>query len=276
LPRAVRSLLAQTWQDFEILVVDDNPPEARISTDPVLANLLRHPKVRVLTHEQPLNASAARNFALGAVQGEWITYLDDDDAYQAGKLERQLQRALKSGLPVGTCGVTFHLARRERKRVLYTEEVRGSELLLMSLALPTLFHRKPTGMSFDEKLFAGEDAYYFYGLLDYFKIDRIFNVPESLVDVYPQHGPRVNSNAEGLWQACQAIYRDFAPSYGLVAAEAFLTRSRLGRLKFQPDGFREMSGLAWKLIRLRGRREFRFVVNSLLFKFPFVRRFLVS
>jgi len=49
----VRSLLAQAFGDLEILVVDDNPPEARVSADPGLASLLQHPKVRVLTHEHP-------------------------------------------------------------------------------------------------------------------------------------------------------------------------------------------------------------------------------
>src|SRR5438477_1244496 len=89
LTRAVRSLLAQTFADFEILVVDDNPAEARVATDPVLNSLLQHPKVRLLTHEQPRNAAAARNVALRAARGAWITYLDDDDAYQPSKLERQ-------------------------------------------------------------------------------------------------------------------------------------------------------------------------------------------
>src|SRR5437870_2723711 len=92
LPRALRSLLAQTYSDFEILVVDDNPSEKRVSSDPALASLLKHPKVRVLVHEQPRNAAAARNVALREARGEWISYLDDDDAYQPAKLERQLHQ----------------------------------------------------------------------------------------------------------------------------------------------------------------------------------------
>ena len=278
LERAIRSLLAQTWQDFEILVVDDNPPGMRVSTDAALKPLLGDPKVRVLIHEQPLNASAARNVGLTAARGEWITFLDDDDAYQPAKLERQLQQASKTGLPLGACGVTFHLAHRVRKRGLNVDEVAGSDLLLapLTLSTPTLFHRKAPGLFFDEKLSAGEDAYYFYQLLHHFKTGRMFNVPEPLVDIYPQPGARVNANAEGLWQSSQAIYRDFAPAYGAMAAEAFQTRSRLGYLKFQKGGYSEMARLAGKLLRMRGRCEFRFIVNCLLFKVPIARRFLVS
>src|SRR5438105_5863804 len=140
LPRAVRSLLGQTFTDFEILVVDDNPPEARVFTDSVLTSLLDHPKVRVLNHDQPRNASSARNVGLRAARGEWVTYLDDDDAYQPTKLEKQLRQAQKSSLPLGICGVTFHLARRRRRRVLAGDKVAGDELLLIHFAMPTLFH----------------------------------------------------------------------------------------------------------------------------------------
>src|SRR2546423_502644 len=150
LPRAVRSLLAQTFTDFEILVVDDNPAEARVSTDPALHSLLQHPKVRLLTHDQPRNAAAARNVGLRAARGEWITYLDDDDAYQPAKLERQWQQARKTGLRLGICGVTYHLSRRRRARVFPGEEARGTDLLLMDLALPTLFHSKVEEVFFDE------------------------------------------------------------------------------------------------------------------------------
>ena len=276
LPRALRSLLSQTWDDFEILVVDDNPPQTRVSTAPALAALLRHPKVRVLTHEQPRNASAARNVGLRAACGEWVTYLDDDDAYQPAKLEKQLLKAQETNLPFGICGVTYHLAHRLRKRVIPSEEIVGPELLLLSFALPTLFHRNNQKVLFDEDLFAGEDAYYFHDLVRHFKVDRIFNVAESLVDVYPQPGPRVNTNAEGIWQASLAIHRDFAPAYPPLAAEAFLTRARLGYLKFQKGGVPEMAILAWKLSRLEGGKELRFILNCFLFKMPLARRFLVS
>src|SRR2546426_5807706 len=169
LPRAVRSLLAQTCDDFEVLVVDDNPPESRVSSDPVLVSLLGNPKLRVLSHDRPCNAAAARNVALRAARGEWITYLDDDDAYQPAKLEKQLSRAPKTGLPMGICGVTYHLKRRQCKRGLLAEQLGGNELLLVSFALPTLFHRNATDVFFDESLSAGEDTYHFYRLVNHFR-----------------------------------------------------------------------------------------------------------
>jgi len=275
LPRAIRSLLAQTCQDFEILIVDDNPVEKRVSSDPALRTILSDPKIRVLTHDQPRNAAAARNVGLQAARGEWITYLDDDDSYQPAKLELQLRHAEKSRLPLGICGLTFHLRRRQRRRLYSLEQTSGPELLLLSFALPTLFHKHAPGLLFDENLAAGEDSHFFYRLIAHFKTDRVFNVPELLVDIYPQPGPRVNTNSEALWQAALLIHRDFASAYGQAASQIFLARSKLGYLKYQPHSLPGMLSVAAELGRLRGRKEARFIINALLFKAPFARRFLV-
>jgi hypothetical protein len=161
-------------------------------------------------------------------------------------------------------------------RVLAAEEVTGSDLLLMAFPTPTLFHRNSAAIFYDENLCAGEDAHYLQQLLDHFKTKRIFNVPQSLIDIFPQPRLRVNNNSQGMWQATEAIYRDFAPAYGVEAAEAFLARSQLGCLKLQPGGFRLMVKSACRLTRLRGRKELRFILNCFLFKVPFARRFLVS
>jgi hypothetical protein len=246
-----------------------------VSANPTLQSLLQNPKVRVVTHDCPRNASSARNVALQKARGEWITYLDDDDAYRSTKLEMQFRQAQKSRLPIGTCGTTFHLRSRQRDWLVKGSEIGGSELLLIPLALPTLFHLRTSAVLFDENLNAGEDAYYFYQLLRHFQLDRIFNVPESLVDVYPQAGVRVNTNAEALWEASQAIYRDFASGYGPIAAETFLARAQLGYSKFQPGDFAGMVRVASKLVRLRGRKDLRFILNCFLFKLPLARRFLV-
>jgi glycosyltransferase involved in cell wall biosynthesis len=269
-------LLAQTYQDYEIILIDDNPPEERVAADPTLIPLLEHAKLRLLVHENPRNAASARNVGLRAAHGKWITYLDDDDSYQPTKLQKQWERAKQTNLPLGLCGVTYHAGGRRRQRQVSKMELGKSEALLLFPALPTLFHRNSGTNFFDEKLFASEDAYFFCQLVEDLKIDRIFNVAESLVDVYPQPSARVNTNAEATWKAAQAIYRDFAPAYGASMAEVFLAQARLGYWKLQKGGFREMFKLSSVLLRLRGWKDARFILNCFAFKIPWLRRLLVS
>lgn len=92
LTKAIDSVLAQTYQDVEIIVVDDNNPdtEARKSTEAVMAEYKDNSKVRYLRHEVNKNGSAARNTGFRASKGEYVAFLDDDDYWNPQKLEKQL------------------------------------------------------------------------------------------------------------------------------------------------------------------------------------------
>lgn len=71
LPRAVQSALEQTFEDLEVIVVDD------ASTEKV--QLPEHPKLRVIHLPTQQGGAAARNAGTEAARGCWVTYLDDDD-----------------------------------------------------------------------------------------------------------------------------------------------------------------------------------------------------
>ena len=85
LPRALDSVLAQTWGDFELIVVDDG------SADGTAEMVARdYPSVRLIQQANQ-GVSAARNTGTRAAGGEWIAFLDSDDAWLPKKLEYQLK-----------------------------------------------------------------------------------------------------------------------------------------------------------------------------------------
>ena len=92
LARSVNAALKQTYQNIEIIVVDDNNPdtEARHNTEGIMAAYRDNPKVRYLKHEKNKNGAAARNTGIRAAKGRYIAFLDDDDEWLPEKLERQL------------------------------------------------------------------------------------------------------------------------------------------------------------------------------------------
>jgi len=85
--RSVDSVLAQTYQDFEIIVVDDGGSD----------NLARalggvgDDRLRTVAHGQNRGAAAARNTGVAEARGRYIAFLDSDDWWLAEKLERQLK-----------------------------------------------------------------------------------------------------------------------------------------------------------------------------------------
>jgi glycosyltransferase involved in cell wall biosynthesis len=82
---AVASVLAQTWREFELLVVDDG------STDPTSEALAPYAsRIRLLRRESRGGVSAARNTGIAAARGEWLAFLDSDDLWLPEKLAQQM------------------------------------------------------------------------------------------------------------------------------------------------------------------------------------------
>jgi glycosyltransferase involved in cell wall biosynthesis len=85
--RAIDSVLAQTCQDFEIIVADDGS-EAAVSTE---VDGIGDPRIRLIRHAVNRGASAARNTGARAGTAPFIAFLDSDDEWLPTKLERQLE-----------------------------------------------------------------------------------------------------------------------------------------------------------------------------------------
>lgn len=91
---AIASVLSQTFQDFEVLVINDG------STDGDYDSLTStDPRIRVL-HLPGCGVSTARNLGMGAARGELIAFLDADDVWFPGKLQAQVSY-MQAHLDVG-------------------------------------------------------------------------------------------------------------------------------------------------------------------------------
>lgn len=90
--RAVRSALAQTYEQIEVIVVVDGPDTATANA----LELITDPRLRVIVLPQGQGAQAARNAGIDAAGGDWIALLDDDDEWLPEKTSIQMARATSS------------------------------------------------------------------------------------------------------------------------------------------------------------------------------------
>lgn len=94
LAQALESLAAQTFRDFEIVLVDDNdePQWNETVREIVAAFQSGHEDVALRHLENHPNQGSAktRNAGIAAANGQYVTFLDDDDLYLPEKLQRQV------------------------------------------------------------------------------------------------------------------------------------------------------------------------------------------
>lgn len=82
---AIESVLAQTYQNLEIIVIDDG------SNDNARGVLVPYRDKITYLYQENRGVSAARNLGIGHAKGEYIAFLDADDIWLPGKLDRQMQ-----------------------------------------------------------------------------------------------------------------------------------------------------------------------------------------
>ncbi|MBO4864601.1 MAG: glycosyltransferase family 2 protein [Eubacterium sp.] len=104
---AVTSVLKQTYDKIEVIVVDNGSSEPLTLSEAYLSD----PRVRVLTFKEPLGAAGARNEGVKAAKGRYVAFLDADDYWEADKLSHQM-KALKRCAEKKTEPVLCFTARR--------------------------------------------------------------------------------------------------------------------------------------------------------------------
>ena len=93
LEKSIKSVLNQSYENIEVIVVDDNDPstEYRKNTEKLMKEYEKNSKVIYIKHEKNKNGAVARNTGIKASKGEYIGFLDDDDEFLEDKIKKQVQ-----------------------------------------------------------------------------------------------------------------------------------------------------------------------------------------
>jgi len=87
--RAIQSILNQTYQDFEIIIIDDGSKD---DTEKIIRGFQEKDKrIKYIRFEENKGAAAARNAGIKMSKGEYITFQDSDDEWVIDKLEKQMK-----------------------------------------------------------------------------------------------------------------------------------------------------------------------------------------
>lgn len=220
LARAIASVVAQSHDRWELIVVDDASTDGTAE----MVRAMADPRIRLVRHDRNAGVAAARNTGIGAARGAFLAFLDSDDTWRPDKLARQLDLMQRCGPVVGVVYSGLVPRRDDGPGPAWRPRARGNVLpdMLASNAVhlgtsSVLMRREvaETIGGFDETLPANEDHDYWTRAARFYAFDF---VPEPLI-VYDQTGPDGPKDKRSLDFAANMRARDlFVSRHGVEAA----------------------------------------------------------
>ncbi len=233
---ALHSVMAQTYKDLEIIVVDDSPLDFD-GRDAVRRTIMDScSTVRYISHGENRGAPAARNTGIREAKGEYVAFLDDDDEWLPEKIEEQIKGFTTEKIALVYSGFIIHDEIHHTqfisKRIYHSGKVYFDLLELNfigSTSVPLIRKEYLEAIGgFDESLESRQDLDVYLRLAKEYEINY---VPGEWVIRHWHRGKRITTvpsarlqgtmrviekNADALKKrphACACLYRSLIPQY---------------------------------------------------------------
>jgi glycosyltransferase involved in cell wall biosynthesis len=295
LQRALDSVVAQTFQDYEVIVVDD----ASKDNTQAFLRTYESARLRVLRNETNRGVSAARNLGARAARGEFITFLDDDDALRPDALDALNERISNvPGLDFLWGGRLVHemdaadrpIGTREEDWSQAPATVRGNSFLqyVLTIATSSVFTIRRTAFErtsgFDEKLRVSEDRDLFIALAK----GEYLGAPirRSLIDIYERYSSLSRSTGvrSGADMDLTVIskhrdfldlpqHREFLDRYLVTVFEGFLLAGKRRSAMRMVRELHSRNALHIGMLRRYVRHAPEFRAIKAMFRYDAIRRF---
>lgn len=236
LPRCIDSILAQTFGDFELILIDDGSPDG---CGRICDEYAQKDKRIVVIHQKNMGVSAARNAGLDIARGRYIGFVDSDDWIEPQMYEVMVDAIRENGADMAVCGVRYadedgKFTRADR----LSESVYSRDGLLEDVfAMPNKLGggccnkvfdaSKTASVRFKVGMTIAEDALYLFDC--FMRIDGAVKIGDALYNVYERCGSAtrtdsmicVNETIEGRLSMLKHT-RKYMPSMEARAADKFL------------------------------------------------------
>lgn len=103
--QAIESVMAQSFRQWELIVINDRSKDD--TRQRVLELAEQDTRIRYMENDGNLGVAKTRNLGVSMARGEWIAFLDSDDAWEREKLERQVQLAERTDARLIFTGSAF-------------------------------------------------------------------------------------------------------------------------------------------------------------------------
>ena len=217
--RSIQSVLNQTYQDFELIIVDDGSTD---NTDDIIKEFQKKDgRIKYIRHEKNKGGSAARNTGIKAARGEYVAFQDSDDEWLLEKLEKQMRIFKDVSAEVGIVYTDMWRICGGEKTYWHSPVIKPKDGIVYNQALDR-FMELGTGIGiqsaiirrkcfnivgmFDEAFHRFIDLELFIRLSKYY---HFYHINEPLVNYYNTENG-ISSNNGALIEAYELIFKKYS------------------------------------------------------------------
>lgn len=236
LSEAINSILNQTFEDFELLIINDCSKDR--SEEIVLS--FKDSRIRYIKNESNLGLAATLNYGIRFSKGEFIARMDQDDIAEPSRLAKQLV-AFEEDADLTVCGTQFTMFGAVDKTTssypTEPENIRASLLFYNCVAHPTVMIRK--------KVLLENDLFYDsnYDWAEDFELwnraskkVKFRNLPESLLNYRINEDSMTGSSSDKVQSSIKKIYTRDLKELGISPVEELLDlHMRIGNRMLPKD-----------------------------------------
>ena len=220
LPACLDSIIAQTYQNLEIILIDDGSTD---HSGQIADNYAKKDSRIKVAHQKNQGQSAARNLGLTMVKGEYVSFLDSDDEIKPTFIKELLAPLASSNASLSVCGMHYKRLKTNTAENVYISQLRPRRkpeslkayvLYLLAIdgrmysSVNKLYHAKiATKLRFDTKLNFAEDTKFVLDYLAKASGDPAFVLSPLYIYNFGTETSTINSTAIQ-WKNWQTAYQN--------------------------------------------------------------------
>ena len=268
--RAIKSIIDQTYTNFELIIVDDASSDDTCN----VVKSISDTRIKYIKHDKNKGGAASRNTGIKAAKGSLIAFLDDDDEWMSAKLEKQVVKFKNVSEKVGLIYCGTQIIEGEKVITTYYPTERGDlrKRLLMGTTIggtdPALVKKEcfdKVGL-FDEQLTSCQDWDMWKRVSEKYQFDF---VPEVLVKLYA-HKHQISTNLASMIPGRTRMVHKYQAEFSLYPEIYVVHLKRLGKLHAINGTWKEAFSWFAKAVKVRFLEVFKIAI-WLMIEYPGVK-----
>lgn len=249
LDECVQSIVKQTYQHLQIILVDDGSPD---SCGKLCENWAKIDQRITVIHKENGGLSDARNAGLDVARGAYIAFVDSDDWLDPKMYEIMLSTLKKENADIVACGIVDTYS---NKKVIHSSPYTsgGSEVFLKYIYQDTIFPVSAVNKLYKRKLWSGfrfpkgkicEDAFTTYLLVD--RASKIVQIPDALYHYRIRENSIMTTNfrlarmdEEEAWRENYLYMKENYPDIMNIAYDFYLQKVNILLHEITPEQYSE-------------------------------------